>query len=112
MIAARDLDIEEVNLDALSTEDLLKERADVMVAIAEIDAQLKDKDRRPPTPEDDSPEWEEYRDWRRRARWALVYRKRDLLDIKAVLTERKDTGTVGNAQRQAERLAAIARGEA
>lgn len=87
---------EVVDLDVMTTEELLIERRTVMHEIQSIDAQLKDKDRRPSAPEDDSPAWDEYRGWRRRARWAFVYRKKELQDIKQVLTERRDVGAAGN----------------
>lgn len=94
MVASDGEDV--IDLDSLTTAELLRERADAMTAIPMITAQLQDKDRRPPSPEDDSPEWEEYRDWRRRARWALAHQKADLVTIRNILSERKDAGTVGN----------------
>jgi hypothetical protein len=98
------LDIEVVNLDELSTEELLRERSDAKVAIARIEAQLKDKDLRPTTPENDSPEWDTYRDWRRRARWAVVHQREELEQIKDLLRHRQDVGKVGH-------LLAVAAGE-
>jgi len=88
---AEQTDTETINLDEMTTPELLHERGLVKVAIAEIAAQLKDATRRPAAPEDDSPEWEAYRDWRRRARWAEVHQRRDLETIKQILRERHDT---------------------
>lgn len=81
---------------AMDTIDLLRERAALMARIPIIAAQIQDKERRPKTTEDESVEWCDYRDWRRRARLALAHHKHDLIQIKYILTERRDTGTAGN----------------
>lgn len=96
------LDIEEIDLETLSLADLLRERADVKTEIQHISTQLVDPNRRPPAPEDDSPEWGEFRDWRRRARWALVYRKKELEDIKELLRQRQAEAHAERERRQAE----------
>ena len=83
------LDFEEVDLSRMNLEELLRERADCKTEIQHIATQLVDPNRRPTTTEDDSLEWVKFRDWRRRARWALVYRKRELEDIKDLLRVRQ-----------------------
>lgn len=98
MIAEREVEV--VNLDALTTAELLRERVDVRAAIVTILAQLQDKDRRPPAPEDNSSAWCAFRDWRKRARWALVCRRKELDQIKLILSERQDTAPVGRLMKQ------------
>lgn len=98
---ADDADIVEVDLDALTYDELLRERADVMDAITRISTQLMDGSRRPAGKEDDGPAWEAFRSWRRRARWALAFRRKELLDIKAVLHERNTANREARAARDA-----------
>lgn len=95
------LDIEEIDLETLTLEELLQERADCKIEVAHIATQLMDPNRRPPPPEDDSPEWVDFRDWRRRARWALVHRKKELEDIKELLRRRQDEQHQEREQRRA-----------
>lgn len=95
-------DIEEVDLESMTLEELVTEKVAVKDEIRQIQAQLMDATRRPESPEDDSPEWVEYRDWRRRARWALVYRQREDGDIKTLLVERQRERYEANQQRKAE----------
>lgn len=97
--------IEEINLDALTTEQLLVERDDVVVAISRIATSLQTQPGRPVTPEDESPAWRAYRDWRRRARLALDHKRRELVDIKACLRERKDAATASRQRRISENRA-------
>lgn len=92
------IDIEEINLDALTLEELLQERADVRIAIAEISTQLMVQAGRPDMPEDDSSAWCAFRDWRRRARLALMHRRTELEDIKVLLVLRNHERAVANKQ--------------
>ncbi len=98
---ADDANIVDVDLDSLTYDELLRERADVLDAISRISTQLMDNTRRPSGPEDDSPAWEAFRSWRRRARWALAFRRKELLDIKAVLHERNKANREARAARDA-----------
>lgn len=102
MVAHEAYDIETVNLDAMTFEELLAEKVAVKDEVRRIQAQLMDATRRPATPEDESPEWVAYRDWRRRARWALVFRQREDGDIKALLVERQRERQEENQRRRAE----------
>lgn len=93
------------DLSALTTEEVMEVRSTARVAIATIEAQLKDHARRPPGREDDSPAWNEYRSWRRNARWAVVWQRKAFEAAKRELTRRKDTGAIG-IRRERERRAA------
>lgn len=94
-----------IDLESLTFEQLVQERASVKAEIAEITAQLRDASRRPASPEDDSGEWEDYRAWRRRARWALVYRGKEFEAIKALLVQRLEERRQLNAEQRAQNLA-------
>lgn len=96
-----DSDEEIVDLETLTLEELAIEAQAVKVEIADISTQLMDSSKRPTTPEDDSPEWTDYRAWRRRARWALVHRKREQADIKTLLTRRHEERREANLSKAA-----------
>jgi hypothetical protein len=95
-------DIEVVDLEAMTLEELVAEKVAVNDEVRSIQAQLMDATRRPETTEDDSPEWGVYRDWRRRARWALVYRRREADDITVLLVQRQQERAEENQRRKAE----------
>ena len=101
MSVAYQRDTVDIDLDSLTTEQLLEERGLVKGEIHEIATQLMDKDRRPPEPEDDSPAWCAFRDWRRRARWALTHRRKELEEIKQLLRERQDVALASRLLRVA-----------
>lgn len=95
-------EIEQISFESLSTEDLLRERARVKVLIADIATQLQTQPGRPYTPEDESPEWNAFRAWRRRARWALVHHRRDFETIKELLRSKRDVSIANHRLRLAE----------
>lgn len=78
-----DEDVEVVDLDAMTVEELVKEQADCWAEIQQIEAQLADPRRI----------FElgatEYTAWRGRAVWALRHRKIELHDIAAALKARR-----------------------
>lgn len=96
------LDAYEIDVVALSTEALLQFRAELVASIPLIATQLQDPERRPPSPEDDSPTWQAFRAWRRRARWALALKRSQLARVKNALTERKALGTAARRLRLAD----------
>lgn len=96
MIHSPEVVTKQYDYSTLTTSELLDERGEVIADIPMIAAQLQDATRRPRSREDNSPEWESYREWRRRARWALAHRRKQLQDIKAELRKRTDTGPVGH----------------
>ncbi len=69
--------------------------------ITNIGTQLVNKPGRPSWEEDDSPEWVQFRDWRRRARWALMHRKRELAAIKTLLVQHQEARRAANEKRKA-----------
>lgn len=89
------------DLDAMPTEELLNLRDELKANVPMIVAQLQDKNRHPATREDDSPAWEAYRAWRRRARWALAHRQQWLVAVKGQLRVRHDTATAARQARMA-----------
>lgn len=92
--------VEEVDLTALTFEELLAEREAVGAEITDIGTQLVNRVGRPAWDEDDSPEWDRFRDWRRRARWALMHRKRELAEIKTLLVQHHESRRAANEERK------------
>lgn len=99
-----DEDVEVVDLDAMTAEELVKEQAACWAEIQMIEGQLGD-----PTRIYDLGA-EAYADWRKRANWALRFRKIELHEIAAALTVRRLADIEAEKERRkAERAATAAR---
>jgi hypothetical protein len=95
------LPVESTSLDSMSYAQLLERRMAVKTAITTISTHLMTQERRPPTREDDSPAWATFREWRRRARSALLYRRKEFEYIKKLLRERQNSVQQTRQQRLA-----------
>lgn len=84
--ARQDYTVEE--LEQLSKAELLRLHGALKLAIGEIGGALVDRTRKP-SPDADQEIWDEFKQWRRRARQALEHKKRTLVEIKLIMTERQ-----------------------
>lgn len=95
---AQDGDVEVVDLDAMTIEQLIQERAACWREIQLIEAQLADPSAIYRLGAD------EYVDWRRRAVWALRHRKIELHEIGNALQDRRRADALAlNEQREGDR---------
>ena len=93
-------DFEDVNLDEMTVEQLIRERADCWTEIQHIEAQLGDPTAIYRLGADD------YVLWRKRAIWALRHRKIELHDIANALQERRRVEALERHRQEEEERAA------